>query len=119
MKFIRNKIFILLAIITVLLLIITIESNSRRTNRNNKFNFSFGDFVTFKDIMGMTELNDTPPRPIRVMSPDTFSIEDTSKFSQYISGGIIEQIKIPKPIFHRSLKENFENIEQEEIGSNL
>jgi ubiquitin-activating enzyme E1 len=86
---------------------------------NKKLNFSYGDYVTFKEIVGMTELNDTPPRPIRVLSSKSFSIEDTSKFSQYISGGIIEQVKIPKPIFHRSLKENFENIEQEDIGSNL
>lgn len=86
---------------------------------NKKLNFSHGDYVTFKEITGMTELNETPPRPIRVLSSKSFSIEDTSKFSQYISGGIIEIVKIPKPIFHRSLKENFENIEQEEIGSNL
>lgn len=86
---------------------------------NKKLNLSYGDFVNFKEIIGMNELNDTPPRPIRIISNKSFSIEDTSKFSQYISGGIIEQVKIPKPIFHRSLKENLENIEQEEIGSNL
>ena len=67
----------------------------------------------------MTELNETPPRPVRIINTKSFSIEDTTKFSQYISGGIIEQVKVPKPIFHRSLKENFDNIEQEEIGSNL
>ena len=37
MKFITNKVFVLLALITALLLIISIESSSKRTYRNNKF----------------------------------------------------------------------------------
>ena len=86
---------------------------------NKKLTLSYGDYVTFKEIVGMTELNDTPPRPIRVLSPSSFSIEDTSKFSDYNCGGIIEQVKVPKPLFHRSLKENFDNIEQEEMGLNM
>lgn len=86
---------------------------------NKNMNLSYGDFVSFKEIIGMTELNDTPPRPIRIINTNSFSIEDTTKFSQYMSGGIVEQVKIPKPFFHRSLKENFDNIEQEEIGSSL
>jgi len=86
---------------------------------NQKLDLSHGDYVTFKEITGMTELNDTPPRPVRILSPFTFSIEDTSKFSDYICGGIIEQVKVPKPIFNKSLKESFENISQDEIGINM
>ena len=86
---------------------------------NKKLDLSHGDYVTFREISGMTELNDTPPRPIRILSPFTFSIEDTSKFSDYISGGIIEQVKVPKPVFNRSLKEAFENIYQDEMGLNM
>lgn len=86
---------------------------------NQKLDLSHGDYVTFKEITGMTELNDTPPRPVRILSPFTFSIEDTSKFSDYICGGIIEQIKVPKPVFNRPLKEAFENITQDDIGMNM
>lgn len=86
---------------------------------NQKLDLSHGDYVTFKEITGMTELNDTPPRPVRILSPFTFSIEDTSKFSDYICGGITEQIKVPKPVFNRSLKEAFENITQDDVGMNV
>ena len=54
-----------------------------------------GDFVAFKDISGMNELNDTPPRPIRVLSKTKFTIEDTSKFEEFTGSGMVEKIKIP------------------------
>ena len=37
MKFITNKVFVLLALVTALLLIISIESTSSKAKRNNKF----------------------------------------------------------------------------------
>lgn len=93
--------------------IVKVETNE---NDKKKFEqFSHGEFVSFKEISGMTELNESPPRPIRVISHDSFSIEDTSKFSDYVSGGIIERVKVPKPMLFRSLKENFENPYSEEF----
>jgi ubiquitin-activating enzyme E1 len=88
--------------------IVKVEIPDRDKLRNSDA-FSHGEFVSFKEISGMTELNESPPRPIRVISHDSFSIEDTSKFSDYIAGGIIERVKVPKPMLFRSLKENFEN----------
>ena len=64
-----------------------------------------GDFVTFKDISGMNELNDTPPRPIRVLSKTKFTIEDTSKFEEFTGSGIVEKIKIPYPMSFKPLSE--------------
>jgi ubiquitin-activating enzyme E1 len=78
---------------------------------------SHGDYVTFKEIVGMTELNESPPRPVRVLSPFTFTIEDTSKFADYISGGIVDQVKVPRPMYFKSLKECFENIYSDEHHS--
>ena len=46
-----------------------------------------GDTVIFREIKGMEELNGKKHK-ITVKSPDSFSIGDTSKFSNYISGGI-------------------------------
>ena len=66
-------------------------------------NLGTGDFVSFKDITGMTELNDTPPRPIRVLSKTKFTIEDTSKFQEFTGSGMVEEIKISNPINFKPL----------------
>ena len=74
-----------------------------------------GDFVTFKDITGMTELNDTPPRPIRVLSPTKFTIEDTSKFQEFTGVGIVEEIKVPRPSIFKPLSEAINIIYYEDV----
>lgn len=83
-----------------------------------KLELSHGDFVSFREISGMTELNETPPRPIRILSNSSFAIEDTTKFSDFISGGVVEQAKIPRPIFFKSLKEAFDNIYNDDFDFN-
>ena len=55
-----------------------------------------GDFVTFSEVQGMTELNGCEPRKISVKGPYTFSIGDTSGLSEYKTGGIFTQVKMPK-----------------------
>ncbi|KAH7105673.1 ubiquitin activating enzyme [Auriculariales sp. MPI-PUGE-AT-0066] len=57
-----------------------------------------GDYVTFSEINGMTELNHTEPRKVTVKGPYTFTIGDTSSFSDYVSGGTFTQVKMPKVI---------------------
>ena len=56
--------------------------------------FQDGDFVTIDDVEGMTEVNGLEPRPIKVLSPYTFSIEDTSHFPPYIKGGHVSLEKV-------------------------
>lgn len=46
----------------------------------------------------MTELNGCEPRKISVKGPYTFTIGDTSGLSDYKSGGIFTQVKMPKII---------------------
>ncbi|XP_032819064.1 ubiquitin-like modifier-activating enzyme 1 isoform X3 [Petromyzon marinus] len=60
--------------------------------------FESGDHVIFTEIQGMTELNNCKPREIKVLGPYTFSIGDTSGFSDYKRGGIATQVKMPKKI---------------------
>uniref|UniRef100_A0A9L0JSD6 Ubiquitin-like modifier-activating enzyme 1 n=1 Tax=Equus asinus TaxID=9793 RepID=A0A9L0JSD6_EQUAS len=60
--------------------------------------FESGDFVSFTEVQGMNELNGTSPIEIKVLGPYTFSICDTSSFSDYIRGGIVSQVKVPKKI---------------------
>jgi ubiquitin-activating enzyme E1 len=57
-----------------------------------------GDFVTFSEIQGMTELNVSKPFKVLVKGPYTFTIGNTSNFGVYKSGGIFTQVKMPKVI---------------------
>lgn len=70
-----------------------------------------GDYVTFSEIQGMTELNGCAPVKIKVLGPYTFSICDTSGFSKYERGGIATQVKMPKELHFKSLKEALEKPE--------
>lgn len=64
-----------------------------------------GDFVTFTEVQGMTELNNCEPRKISVKGPYTFTIGETSGFQDYKAGGIFTQVKMPKIINFKSLRE--------------
>lgn len=57
-----------------------------------------GDFVTFSEVLGMTELNGCEPRKVSVRGPYTFTIGDTVGLGDYIRGGIFTQVKMPKII---------------------
>lgn len=70
-----------------------------------------GDYVTFAEIQGMTELNNCKPIKIKVLGPYTFSIGDTSSFSKYERGGIAYQVKMPKKLHFKPLKEALQNPE--------
>ncbi|KEI40633.1 uncharacterized protein L969DRAFT_85846 [Mixia osmundae IAM 14324] len=65
-----------------------------------------GDFVTFSEITGMTELNGCKPRKVTVKGPYTFTIGDTSGLGDYKSGGIFTQVKMPKIIPFQPLKDS-------------
>ncbi|RWS31670.1 hypothetical protein B4U80_01161 [Leptotrombidium deliense] len=73
--------------------------------------FEDGDYVTFSEIQGMTELNGCEPRKIRVLGPYTFSIGDTSNFEDYVRGGVVTQVKMPKLINFKSMRESIKNPE--------
>ncbi|XP_060606462.1 ubiquitin-like modifier-activating enzyme 1 isoform X1 [Ruditapes philippinarum] len=64
-----------------------------------------GDYVQFKEVQGMTELNGHEPMKIKWLGPYTFSIGDTKKFSPYQKGGIVTKVKMPTTIKFKSIKE--------------
>jgi len=70
-----------------------------------------GDFVTFTEVQGMTELNACEPRKISVKGPYTFTIGDTSNLGAYKTGGIFTQVKMPKIIDFKSLRESLKSPE--------
>uniref|UniRef100_A0A8C2J7T0 E1 ubiquitin-activating enzyme n=1 Tax=Cyprinus carpio TaxID=7962 RepID=A0A8C2J7T0_CYPCA len=61
--------------------------------------FESGDFVTFTEVQGMTELNGCEPIEIKTLG----DICDTSSFSDYVRGGIVTQVKMPKKVAFKSL----------------
>ncbi|XP_061178892.1 ubiquitin-like modifier-activating enzyme 1 [Saccostrea echinata] len=63
-----------------------------------------GDYVTFSEVQGMTELNGCKPIKIKVLGPYTFSIGDTTKYSNYLRGGVVTQVKMHKNIQFKSIK---------------
>ncbi|CAI0399916.1 unnamed protein product [Linum tenue] len=73
---------------------------------DERLEFQDGDTVVFSEVHGMTELNDGKPRKIRNARPYSFTLEeDTTKFGAYVKGGIVTQVKQPKLLNFKPLKE--------------
>ncbi|GJJ07325.1 hypothetical protein Clacol_001526 [Clathrus columnatus] len=70
-----------------------------------------GDYVTFTEIKGTEALNGCEPRKISVKGPYTFTIGDTRNMGQYVSGGVFTQVKKPKIITFKSLRESLKSPE--------
>ena len=76
---------------------------------DNNINLLDGCFVKFRDIQGMCELNYENEKIFRKIKctedeKNTFYIGDISNYSDYESGGIIEEVNIPISINHLSLE---------------
>ncbi|KAL1444776.1 hypothetical protein MTO96_029484 [Rhipicephalus appendiculatus] len=68
--------------------------------------FEDGDYVTFSEVKGMTEINNCPPMKVKVLGPNTFSVGDTTQFGDYTLGGVATQVKMPKDIKFKSFRES-------------
>ena len=80
---------------------------------NNDICLFDGSFVKFRDIQGMKELNyenENFFRKIKCVDNEinSFYIGDISKYSDYESGGIVEEVNIPISINHQSLEKRLE-----------
>lgn len=86
-----------------------------------KIKLGNNDKVTFKEIEGMVELNNCDPINIKVLSNDTIEICDTSNFSNYISGGVMIEVKSKKELNFNSLEErlNMPYLENEQISGQI
>ncbi|KAH8025953.1 hypothetical protein HPB51_014286 [Rhipicephalus microplus] len=60
--------------------------------------FENGDYVTFSEVRGMTEINDCPPMEVNVLCPHRFSVKLPEKYGDRGIGGIATEVKIPKKI---------------------
>ncbi|KAL5814853.1 hypothetical protein ACOSQ4_025494 [Xanthoceras sorbifolium] len=73
---------------------------------DERLEFQDGDLVVFSEVHGMTELNDGKPRKIKSTRPYSFILEeDTTNFGTYVKGGIVTQVKQPKLLNFKPLRE--------------
>jgi len=78
--------------------------------------YEFSDNVVFKNIIGMTELNNKEPIKIKkILDGESFLIGDTTNFSDYISGGIVKEVFIPFKKKFYEFKESFYNPYKENL----
>ena len=78
------------------------------SHEDKRHGFEDGDYITFKEVKGMTEVNGKTFK-ITFKSPHSFSIGDTSGFSAYESNGIAEQVKVPVLMEFKGLDESLAN----------
>ncbi|KAK9168059.1 hypothetical protein Syun_000199 [Stephania yunnanensis] len=73
---------------------------------DERLEFQDGDLVIFSEVQGMTELNDGKPRKIKHARPYSFILdEDTTNYGTYERGGIVTQVKQPKILNFKPLRE--------------
>ncbi|XP_065853195.1 ubiquitin-activating enzyme E1 2-like isoform X2 [Euphorbia lathyris] len=73
---------------------------------DERLEFQDGDLVVFSEVKGMTELNDGKPRKVKNSRPYSFQIEeDTTNYGPYARGGIVTQVKQPKVLNFKPLRE--------------
>ncbi|KRY43399.1 Ubiquitin-like modifier-activating enzyme 1 [Trichinella spiralis] len=70
-----------------------------------KHNLEDGDYVTFREVKGMVELNDCPPRKVKVINTMEFNIGDISTYSEHTEGGKAKTVKVPVKMEFVSLNE--------------
>ena len=72
----------------------------------HRHGFESGDYVTFSEVQGMEGLNGSEPREVEVLGPYSFSIGDTRGLGEYVRGGIATQVKMPKAVKFKSLRQS-------------
>ncbi|KAK7300899.1 hypothetical protein RJT34_11750 [Clitoria ternatea] len=73
---------------------------------DERLEFQDGDLVVFSEVHGMKELNDGKPRKIKNARAYSFTLEeDTSNYGRYEKGGIVTQVKQPKALNFKPLRE--------------
>ena len=73
---------------------------------DERLEFQDGDLVVFSEVHGMIELNDGKPRKIKSSRAYSFTLEeDTTNYGAYVKGGIVTQVKQPKVLKFKPLRE--------------
>ncbi len=79
-------------------------------HEDKRHKFQDGDYVQFKEVEGMTELNSLPPTKITTIDGFSFKLDiDSTSFSAYTRQGLVENIKVPLKVVYHSLKQSLHN----------
>ncbi|KAF3689956.1 Ubiquitin-like modifier-activating enzyme 1 [Channa argus] len=81
--------------------------------------FSDGTKVSFSEVHGMSELNSIGPVEIKICDSYSFSICDTSAFSQYERGGVVTEVKESCVLMFKQLSEallDYELLKMNDFG---
>ncbi|XP_028261049.1 ubiquitin-like modifier-activating enzyme 1 [Parambassis ranga] len=78
---------------------------------DERHGFTNGTKVKFSEVQGMTELNTLSPVEIKDCGPYTFTIGDTSAFSDYKRGGVVTEVKQPCWLNFKTLTEALLDLE--------
>jgi len=73
----------------------------------SRHNLDTGDLVKFTEVKGMTELNMSEPRQVKVIDRYSFSIGDTSHLTEYTGGGKVTEYRRPLVLTYKPLSESF------------
>jgi len=66
--------------------------------------------VVFREVEGMTEINDTKPLKIIATTTYTITLElNSTSFSDYQRQGIVENVKVPKKVEFHSWAQSYRN----------
>jgi ubiquitin-activating enzyme E1 len=91
---------------------ITRDSKAEVTVHKSKpHNFGDGDYVTFREVEGMTELNELKyPVKIKVKDLYTFELDiDVKKFGKYKGNGIVTSTNVPEKVKFEPLEDSIQN----------
>jgi len=65
-------------------------------HEDKRHSFQDGDYVKFREVEGMTEINALDPVQIEDCKPFSFRIKQNTKgFTPYTRQGIVENVKVP------------------------
>ena len=80
------------------------ENGVVTTHEDKRHSYQDGDYVKFVEVEGMTELNNREPIQIYGCTKDSFKLKlDTREFGAYRRQGVVENVKVPKPVKFDSL----------------
>eukprot|EP01084_Bolivina_argentea_P005996 11337_1 len=74
-------------------------------HEDSRHGLSDGDFVRFEEVEGMEQLNGMKPCAIRVLSPYSFEIGDTSSLAEYTGNGLFFEVKQGAKLCFNALSE--------------
>ena len=86
------------------------------TSLDKNFLLKKGEYVIFKEIKGLEILNNTTPKQIIKAAKDSFIIDKVDDSQEnYIEGGIVEEIKVPKKLVFKSFEAHIHNFYKDYI----